>query len=102
MSRLNLTFLILAILIWSMRPAMPQAMDTAMPCHDRAEIARQLGRGYDEAPVSVGVQTNGNLLEVFSSAETGTWTIVSTEPSGLACVVAAGDGWQALGDSTPL
>ena len=99
MSRLNLTFLILAALLWSMRPAQPQVMGTAMPCHERAEIARQLGTGYDETPVSLGVQANGDLLEVFSSAQTGTWTIVSTAPSGLACVVAAGDGWQTRGDS---
>lgn len=102
MSRLSFTFLILAALLWSMRPALPQVMGTAMPCHERGEIARQLGSGYDETPVSLGIQTNGNLLEVFSSPQTGTWTIVSTEPTGLACVVAAGDGWQALGDTSAL
>jgi hypothetical protein len=78
-------------------PARAQVpMGTAMACHDRAEIARQLGATYEEAPVSLGVQTNGNLLEVFASPRTGTWTIVSTAPDGEACVVAAGESWETL------
>lgn len=97
MSRTSRALLILAALLWPARPALPQTMGVAMPCHERAEIARQLGQGYDEAPVSLGVQSNGNLVEIFSSPRTGTWTMVATEPSGRSCVVAAGDGWQAVG-----
>ena len=55
-----------------------------------SEIARQLQGTYEEAPVSLGLQSNGNLLQVFSSADSGSWTIVSTSPDGLACVLAAG------------
>jgi hypothetical protein len=101
MSRTSLGLVVLAAFFCPTRPALPQAMGAAMPCHERAEIARQLGQGYDEAPVSLGVQSNGNLLEIFSSPRTGTWTIVATAPTGLACVVAAGDGWQALGGGEP-
>ena len=53
-----------------------------LPCHAYAEIARQLGTTYAEAPVSLGLQSNGNLLQVFSSAESGSWTIVSIAPDG--------------------
>jgi hypothetical protein len=98
-SGLSLALLLFPVplLVGASGPALPQAMAPAMPCGEPAELARQLGDGYDEAPVSLGVQSNGHLLEVFSSPRTGTWTIVSTEPGGLACVVAAGEGWQALG-----
>lgn len=83
-------------------PAASQIGGAAMPCDERGAIADRLGKGYAEAPVSLGVQSNGHLIEVFSSARTGTWTIVSTSPNGLACVVAAGEGWQTLGSRPPL
>jgi hypothetical protein len=68
---------------------------TALPCHDYREIARQLGATYEETPVSLGLQSDGNLLQVFASARSGTWTIVSTTPNGFACVIAAGRNWEA-------
>lgn len=67
-----------------------------LPCHRFEEIVRQLDQKYDEAPVSVGIQMNGNLLQVFASAKQGTWTILSTSPGGLTCIIAAGRGWEAL------
>jgi hypothetical protein len=40
------------------------------------------------------VMSNGNVLQVFASPDTGTWTIVSIAPSGLSCVLAAGQSWE--------
>src|SRR5262245_32207677 len=70
--------------------------EVRVPCHRYDEIARQLGHRYREAPVSLGVQTNGNLLQVFASSESGTWTILSTSPTGMTCVIAAGKSWESL------
>lgn len=67
-----------------------------LPCHAHDEIARQLDRRYGEQPVSIGLQANGNLLQVFISDQTGSWTILSTTPAGLACILAAGRGWENL------
>lgn len=82
-------------------PAPPAAaqvpVGVGMPCGDRAELARQLGAAYAEAPVSLGLQNSGDLLEVFASSRTGSWTIVSTAPDGEACVVAAGERWESVG-----
>lgn len=72
------------------------AVGMRMPCHDATEIAKQLHSKYDEAPVAFGLQSNGNLLQVFSSEEKGTWTVVSTTPAGLSCIVAAGKRWESL------
>lgn len=69
---------------------------TRMPCHDSGEIHKQLSRKYAEAPVAFGLQTNGNLLQVYASKDTGTWTVVSTSPAGLSCIVAAGKSWESL------
>ena len=65
-----------------------------MPCHDASEIARQLTAKYDEAPVAFGLQSNGNLLQIYASEKKSTWTVVSTTPSGTSCIVAAGKRWE--------
>lgn len=65
-----------------------------MPCHKASEIAKQLGSKYDEAPVAFGLQSNGNLLQVYASEDKGTWTVVSTTPAGVSCIVAAGKSWE--------
>ena len=67
-----------------------------MPCHNASEIAKQLSSKYDEAPVAFGLQSNGNLLQVYSSEEKNTWTVVSTTPAGMSCIVAAGKRWESL------
>jgi hypothetical protein len=76
--------------------ALPPPAQSRLPCHRFDELARQLQQKYGEAPVSLGLQSNGNLLQVFASAKLGTWTILSTAPSGLSCVIAVGRGWEAL------
>lgn len=65
-----------------------------LPCHDYERMAKTLGERYGETPVSLGLQSNGHVIQVFSSAESGSWTILSIAPSGIGCVVAAGHGWQ--------
>lgn len=75
---------------WAQVPATP----VRVPCYSYAEVARQLAGDYHEAPVSLGLQADGNLLQVFSSRATGSWTIVSTSPQGVACVLAAGQHWE--------
>lgn len=73
--------------------AAPAVVGVPVPCHDYREIRRQLAERYGEAPVSFGVRSNGELLQVFASPKGGTWTVVSTSPRGLACILAAGKGW---------
>ena len=77
-------------------PATTSAAVVQVPCHEYREVKRQLGDRYEEAPVSIGAQSNGNVLQVFASNKSGTWTIVSTAPNGTACILAAGKGWEAM------
>ena len=65
-----------------------------MPCHDYQTIVETLDKRYGETPASLGLQTNGNMLQVFASSESGSWTILSVAPSGIGCIVAAGRHWQ--------
>jgi hypothetical protein len=85
--------------------APPEAVQE-LPCSGYEQIRSELDQHYAEAPVSIGLQSNGHLLQLFASAGRATWTIVSLSPDGQACVVAAGSDWSsvqpAAGSETPL
>lgn len=70
-----------------------EAIAAQRACHKYDRIAQHLEKKYSETPTSRGLQTNGNLLQVFAS-ESGSWTIVTTSPSGIACILAAGKAWD--------
>lgn len=67
-----------------------------LPCSDYQKIASQLDKRYEEAPVSMGIQSNGNLLQIFASKESGTWTVLSIAPTGKSCIIAAGKSWESF------
>lgn len=64
-------------------------------CEARTSLIAKLDKGFSEHPVAIGLASTGNLLEVLLSSE-GTWTIVITNPDGLACIAATGEHWQTL------
>jgi hypothetical protein len=76
------------------RPAPAQAGN--MACGERADMLAQLGNKYKEAPSAVGLANNGGLIEVLTSADGATWTIIVSMPNGTSCLLAAGVKWQAV------
>ncbi len=66
-------------------------------CGERDAIVAGLEKIYSEAPVSMGLESNGAIIEIFA-APSGTFTIVLTRPNGLTCVMAAGENWEDLPD----
>ena len=69
---------------------------TPAACQQRDDVLKHLAGKYREAPVALGVTNTGGLVEVLSSGEDGTWTIIVTSPTGLSCLMAAGEGWRPL------
>ena len=69
-----------------------------MICGQHTDVISKLKNNYEEQPVGMGLSTDGGLIEIYSS-ENGTWTILTTRPSGVACLVAAGDSWEELKSS---
>jgi hypothetical protein len=64
-------------------------------CADRERLVEFLMREYQEALIAQGVVSNGgHLMELFTSDAGGSWTLVVSQPSGLSCMIAAGEGWQ--------
>ena len=65
----------------------------AAPCAERADFLAVFDDKFDEAPVSMGLMTDGRVLEVLTS-EKGTWTIIVTKASGESCGLASGGAWM--------
>jgi hypothetical protein len=75
------------------------SISTAMAqpqCDQRDSVLKVLEQKYKEAPVALGVTHNGGLVEVLSSGNGTTWSIIVTTPQGMSCLVAAGEGWKAM------
>lgn len=67
-----------------------------MACSERADVLTQLGSKYKEAPSAVGLANNGGLIEVLTSDDGSTWTIIVSMPNGTSCLLAAGENWQPI------
>jgi hypothetical protein len=56
-----------------------------MACSQRDDVLHQLGDKYKEAPSAVGLANNGGLIEVLTSDNGATWTIIVSMPNGTSC-----------------
>ncbi len=54
----------------------PFSASAQMFCKDRASIVDHLATKFDEAPVAVGIAANGTALEVLTTEDGKTWTIM--------------------------
>lgn len=68
---------------------------SGMMCGDRAKVAAGLATQYSEQPISMGLASNGGVIEVFAS-KTGSFTIMITAPNGVSCLMAAGKHWELM------
>ncbi len=58
---------------------------------DRAAMLDRLAVEYGEQLTEVKMIENFGLVEVLRSPSKGTWTIILTKPSGISCMLAAGE-----------
>ncbi len=83
-----------ALLLSALSLTVATAAEAGAPCSPRKDVLTQLSEKYKEAPVAIGLASNGNLVEVLTASDGATWTIIQTSPAGLSCLVAAGESWQ--------
>lgn len=94
---MTLTRLLAALPFLSATPALAQGM----ACADHATLQERLAETWGESRQSIGLGSDGAVMEVFASLETGTWTIAVTRPGGPTCIVAAGEHFEALAEDLP-
>ncbi len=73
----------------------PPAAQAQAVCGEHSDVVSKLKKGHSEDPVSIGLASNGAVIEVFASPS-GTFTIVMTLPNGISCLMTAGESWQDL------
>lgn len=90
-------------LIFGMAATAPPAFASA--CAERESVVEQLKSKYDER-LTVGGLQNGDeaqsVVEIWSSDETGTFTVLLTHATGISCVMAAGTDFFEAVKKTPL
>ena len=65
-------------------------------CAMREQVVERLQSQYLEhlsAGGLQGVSATEAVIEIWSSAETGTFTVLQTQPDGVTCIMATGTDW---------
>jgi len=70
-------------------------------CAERSFVLNELGTKYRETRRAMGLAANNTMMEMFASADTGTWTLTVTMPNGTTCLVASGDGYENITENLP-
>ena len=63
---------------------------SAEECYSRKAILDALKQ---EKVTAVGLTNVGALIELLTSDDGETWTIIYTKPNGMSCLVASGSYW---------
>lgn len=74
-------------------------------CAKRDLIVQRLGAQYSEQLTAGGLQTDEttqSVVEVWASPETGTFTVMMTNPNGISCIMATGTDWFHQGKNVNL
>jgi hypothetical protein len=93
-SKIMFKRLISTALIFGAAALAPPASAQSMQCLPRAALIERLTVDFNEEITGGGLQNPQQLLEVWSSASTGSFTVFITRPSGIACIVATGLHWN--------
>lgn len=82
-------------------PILPHPAAAGGPqCGPREALVAILADRHGETRRAIGLAQDA-VMELFASEETGTWTIAVTAPDGSMCLVAAGEGYQAIAEPLP-
>lgn len=75
---------------------------SAAACAPRDVVLDRLASKFGESRQSIGLGPNNQMVEVFASADTGTWTITVTRPTGVTCLIASGQAFETLAEALPV
>lgn len=72
------------------------------PCQARSKVLAKLAKNFSEAPVAIGMASNGGVLEVLAGRPdaNASFTIILTMPNGLSCLLASGKHFEMLPTAT--
>ena len=62
-------------------------------CAKRDKLVGEIAKSHGETRQSIGLQRNSSVIETFANLDTGSWTIIVSLPTGISCLVAAGEAY---------
>lgn len=65
----------------------------AMTCGPRDGVVNHLTSRFSETLSARGLQNAQSIIEIWTSQENGTYTILITRTDGVSCVVSSGTHW---------
>jgi hypothetical protein len=71
-------------------------------CSDHDQMERMLAQNWGESRQSVALDAADSMVELFASAETGTWTLTVTQPGGPTCMIASGHAFEMVEEPLPV
>ena len=86
--------LLATALVFGAAALAPPAYAQASQCMPRDTLIETLKTNYGETLTGGGLQSEQQLLEVWSSDNTGSFTVFFTRPNGISCIVATGQNWN--------
>lgn len=69
-------------------------------CGPRDRVIAHLAEEFDETRRGIGLAANGTVMEIFA-AQDGSWTVLVTTAEGMSCLLASGQGYEALTEELP-
>lgn len=69
------------------------------PCAPRDAVLGQLAQRFGESRQAFGLRGETQLVELFASIETGTWTITSTDTAGVTCIIGSGQDFRLVAEA---
>ena len=70
-------------------------------CATRDLVVERLAQKYGESRQAIGLGTQGAMVEIFASEDSGSWTITVTMPDGSTCLMATGQSYEKLEEVLP-
>jgi len=65
-------------------------------CAPLSAMQKALWDAYKEQPSHIGLVNNGTAVQILTSKDGETWTMIVLTPDGVACTVAAGTDWSGV------
>ncbi|BCH21869.1 hypothetical protein MesoLjLc_14920 [Mesorhizobium sp. L-8-10] len=71
----------------------PSAAHAQVICLDRTALVDSLSARLHQRQFGYGIVSDTVVVELYTAPD-GSWTVVMTDVSGRACILAIGQGWQ--------
>ncbi len=83
-----------AALIFGAAAMAPPVFAQSVTCMPRTTLVQTLENRHGERLTGGGLQSASQVVEVWSSDQSGSFTVFVTRTDGLACVMATGQNWH--------